>query len=218
MRSRERLILEDEELPIEFASKSRGPYISPALPPSQRPAASSDTGDPPSCGTGLSAVAPVAAALPVSARKLDAPAPVSDNLLGTAKNSSAVTPKNSNAAAPKNSSAAAASSSDEVPHPPSTPSAVPLSTSAGAAAAAASFPTTPPDSSGAGVNPSTEGSRNVGRSGGGKSEESLPGGNYGENEPDDLMAQVAWLEEQGRLVEASNLMARALRRGAAGGA
>jgi hypothetical protein len=32
------------------------------------------------------------------------------------------------------------------------------------------------------------------------------------------MAQVAWLEEQGRLVEASNLMARALRRGAAGGA
>jgi hypothetical protein len=32
------------------------------------------------------------------------------------------------------------------------------------------------------------------------------------------MAQVAWLEKQGRLFEASNFMTRALRRGAACGA
>jgi hypothetical protein len=54
--------------------------------------------------------------------------------------------------------------------------------------------------------------RSVGNGGVACDESSLGG----ESEADDLMAQVSRLEEQGRLVEASNLMARALRNRASG--
>eukprot|EP00962_Isochrysis_galbana_P046932 scaffold19022_cov112-Isochrysis_galbana.AAC.1 len=197
VRSRERLILEDEDLPLEFSSERRAPYMSPAVPLSQKPAVSSGTGDHTRCRTGLPADAAAAVALPESARKVNAPAPAPDGEHGTTSISTAATPIGSR--------------NDEVLRPPSIPSAGPVSTGAGAAAAAASFPTTPPDS-GAGAHLATEGGQSVGN-GGDSDEESLP---HIGNETDDLMAQVAWLEEQGRLVEASNLMAMALRRGAGG--
>lgn len=70
----------------------------------------------------------------------------------------------------------------------------------GAAAAAASFPTERPRAVVAGASAAN------GEANGGQREEGV------ESELDSIMAQVALLEEQGRMVEASSLMASALAR------
>ena len=70
----------------------------------------------------------------------------------------------------------------------------------GAAAAAASFPTERPRAVAAGASAAS------GEANGGQREEGV------ESELDSIMTQVALLEEQGRMVEASSLMASALAR------
>ena len=93
--------------------------------------------------------------------------------------------------------AAASSSALDEARPSASGAAAPP---VGAAAAAASFPTERPRAVAAGASAAN------GEANGGQREEGV------ESELDSIMAQVALLEEQGRMVEASSLMASALAR------
>ena len=194
--SRQRLILEDEDLPLEMPASMRAPYTSPDLPPTRRPAAPAQpvANVTREAGTIMSTAASTGAAaaatvFPDENSQVNAARPASNGTVhvshvyaNTARSGDI---EEAMRQAGVQSSSQLSSGAIATPAPVTSESC--MSHAVGA--------------SDSGLTLQIDQARRF--ASGGDKENSC----RDEGEIEDLMAQVAHLEEQGRLVEASSLMA-----------